>query len=118
MNRQRLFFIVPTALLSLLMLFSAGMYFFNNAEVQMEFIKLGFPTWVIIPLGVAKILGVLTLWVRPNQTLVEWAYAGFFFNFTLALVAHLQVNDGDFPGALAALVLLGASRFWLDRATA
>ena len=103
MNRQRLFFYIPTALLSVMMLFNAGMYFFNTALVQAEFIKLGFPTWIILPLGVAKVLGVLTLWIRPNRAVVEWAYAGFFFDFCLAAYAHIHVADGDFPAALAAL---------------
>jgi hypothetical protein len=117
MNRQRLFFYVPTALLSLLMLFSAGMYLFNTGEIHAEFTALGFPTWIVFPLAIAKLAGVLILWIRPNRALVEWTYAGFFFDFLLALGAHLSVNDGDYPAAIAALVLLGASRFWLDRVT-
>ncbi|WP_219843826.1 hypothetical protein [Aureicoccus marinus] len=35
----------------------------------------------------------------------------FFFDFALALGAHLAVNDGEFSGALVALILLFASSF-------
>ncbi len=115
MNRQRLLFWIPTGLLSLMMLASAGMSFFKPVDVRAEFQFLGFPAWLIFPLGLAKLAGVMAITTRLNKTLAEWAYAGFFFDFSLAIMAHIQAGDGDYPAAIAALVLLGASRFWADR---
>ena len=115
MNRNKLIFWISTGLLSLMMLGSAGMYFFNHAEVAKVFTSLGFPTFIIYPLAIAKILGLLAIWFGRSQKLKEWAYAGFFYDFTLALVAHLMVNDGQFGGAAMALVLLAASYYTHDK---
>lgn len=103
---------ITTALLSLLMLFSAGMYFFNSTEISGIFDSLGYPTYIIYPLAVAKILGVVALWAFNRRPIQEWAYAGFFFDFTLAFTAHLVAQDGESQGALFALVLLFASYFY------
>lgn len=44
-----------------------------------------------------------------SKTLKEWAYAGFFFDFVLAFFAHFMVNDGEFGGALIAILLVSVS---------
>ena len=103
---------ISTALLSLLMLFSAGMYFFNYTEISGVFESLGYPTHLIYPLAVAKILGIVALWAFNRKPIQEWAYAGFFFDFLLAFAAHLVAQDGEFQGALFALILLFASYFY------
>lgn len=99
---------VGTGLLSALMLMSAGMYFGNNAEIVKEFTRMEFPTWIIYPLGTAKILGVATLWFVNNKRLKMMAYAGFFFNILLAFGAHIGVGDGPEGWAGAAMGLV----FW------
>lgn len=99
-------FKISTALLSLLMLFSASFYIINNEEVTNIFINLGFPSFIIYPLAALKIIGVIFLWFGKGSFLREWAYAGFLFNFLLALGAHLNAADGEFQGAALALVLL------------
>lgn len=100
---------VGTGLLSALMLMSAGMYFGNNAEIVKEFTRMEFPTWIIYPLGVAKILGVATLWFVKNKRLKMMAYAGFFFNILLAFGAHIGVGDGPEGWSGAAMGLV----FWV-----
>ncbi|MCG8373942.1 MAG: DoxX family protein [Balneolales bacterium] len=107
---------ISTGLLSLMMLMSAFMYLFNNAQVSEVFVTLGFPTFIIYPLAIAKVLGIIVLWVRKPMALTEWAYAGFFFDFLLALSAHLVAQDGEFGGALAAIILLFTSYFSGKRA--
>lgn len=102
---------ISTGLLSAMMLMSAGMYFFNNGEVQKVFESLGYPTYIIYPLAVAKIIGVIVLWVSKNRSLKDWAYAGFFFDFVLAFFAHIMISDGQFGGAIIALILLAASYY-------
>jgi len=56
------------------------MYFFNYDEISLVVAGLGFPTWIIYPLGVAKILGVTVLLTKFKSSLTEWAYAGILFN--------------------------------------
>lgn len=105
-KRNRIIYYIATGLLTALMLMSAGMYFFNHEMVAETFSKLGYPTYIIYPLAIAKILGLIAIWTKKSNTLKEWAYAGFFFDFVLALAAHLHIKDGEFGGALVAIILL------------
>jgi len=107
----KIIFWIATGLLSAMMLMSAGMYFFNYEEIEKVFTGLGHPTHIIYPLAIAKILAVVAILTRKNTTLTEWAYAGLFFDFVLALMAHLNAGDGEFGGAAVALVLLFTSYF-------
>jgi len=109
MKINKIIYYVATSLLTLLMLFSAGMYFFNHAEVSDMFITFGYPTYIIYPYAVAKILGLITIWFVDNKALKEWTYAGFFFGFVLAFFAHFMIGDGNQSAALIALVLLTVS---------
>lgn len=103
---NRIIYWASIGLLSVLILMSAGMYIFNNAMVSETFVKLGYPSYIIYPLAVAKILGLIAIWTKKSNILKEWAYAGFFFDFVLALGAHIAINDGEHFGALIAMVLL------------
>ena len=55
---------------------------------------LGYPDYFAYTLMVAKILGVIAI-VLPQtpNTIKEWAYAGFFFTMSGALLSHLFLND-------------------------
>lgn len=112
---QRWIYLIATGLLSLLMLMSAGMYFFNNDMITEAFIKLGYPTYLIYPLATAKILGLIAIWTKKSAMLKEWAYAGFFFDTLLAFVAHLSVNDGEYQLSLIALILVIISYFFQNK---
>ncbi|TNE51056.1 MAG: DoxX family protein [Deltaproteobacteria bacterium] len=81
------------------------------AFVAKTFTKLGYPTYIIYPLAVVKILGLIAIWTKKSQRLKEWAYAGFFFDLVLAISAHIAVQDGEFAPAVVALVLLLTSYF-------
>lgn len=78
---------------------------------------IGFPGWLIIPMGIAKLCGAIAFWAPIPKWLREWAYAGAFFNFALAMGAHIfnpiNPNDSDFMGALVPLVFLILSRYSL-----
>lgn len=85
---------------------SAALYFVQTEEIAKVFKLLGYPTHLIIPIAVAEILGILTILRNREQKLVEWAYAGLFFEFLLAAFSHWQGQDGDIAASIAALVLL------------
>jgi len=106
MKKTNIIYWVATGLLSAMMLMSAGMYLFNNAEMSETFAKLGFPTYIIYPLAVLKILGIIAILTNKSKTVKEWAYVAFFFNFILALSAHLNANDGEFAPPIIAIILL------------
>lgn len=84
--------------------FSAFMYFTNYHAASSFFENLGFPLWLIYPLGIAKVLGLIAILSRQSTMLKEWAYAGFFMDASLALTAHLIAEDG--AGLLAGLALI------------
>ncbi len=109
MKTTKIVYFAATGLLSALMLFSAGMYFFNHAEVVKIFGELGYPSYIVYPLAIAKLLGLAAIWSNYSKSLKEWAYAGFFYDFLLALAAHVSIRDGGQGFAIVALVLLAAS---------
>lgn len=111
MKNLKLIYKISTGLLTAMMLMSAGMYFFNHAAISQTFTNLGYPAYIIYPLAIAKILGLVAIWTNQSRSLKEWAYAGFFFDFVLALSAHLMVGDGEFAPALVAIILLFTSYF-------
>ena len=60
-KRNRIIYWIATGLLSLMMLMSAGMYFFNTEEVSQIFVSLGYNTRIVIPLAILKVAGVVTI---------------------------------------------------------
>ena len=112
MKRNKIIYYAATALLSLMLLGSAGMYVFNHEVVKELFVSFGYPTYIIYPLAAAKILGLIALWIPNYKTLKEWAYAGFFFDFILAFFAHYMIGDGGQGGSIIAIVLLGFSYYF------
>jgi hypothetical protein len=109
MKTNKIVFYVSTGLFTLLMLFSASMYLFNHEEIVQMFTGFGYPSYIVYPLAGAKILGLVALWFFQKKRIVEWAYAGFFFNVVLAFFAHYMIGDGEQMGAVIALVLVMTS---------
>lgn len=77
--------------------------------IQMEdevanFAGLGYPTYLMTILGVSKILGTIAVLVPGYPIVKEWAYAGFFFTMTGAILSHLIT--GDVMSVLPPLLLL------------
>lgn len=111
MKKKKIIYWGSTGLFTALMAMSAGMYLFNNAEVATTFGVLGFPVFVIYPLALAKLLGIVAVLSRKVEMLTEWAYAGFVFNTLLAFGAHWFAGDGEYAPALVALTLVLVSYF-------
>lgn len=109
LKQEQIIYYTTTGLLTLMMLMSVGMYVFNHEVMVETFTKLGYPSYIIYPLATAKVLGLIAICSRLSKSLTEWAYAGFFFDFILALFAHIAVADGEHIGAIIALVLLSIS---------
>ncbi|WP_210423628.1 DoxX family protein [Croceivirga thetidis] len=108
---QKVLFWASTGLLSILMLFSVYNYFFNYEMIKGFFEGFGYPTYLIYPLAIAKILGLVAIWGNFSKWLKEWAYAGFFFDTVLAFFAHYMISDGQHMGAVIAFVLVLVSYF-------
>ena len=65
---------------------------------------LGYPLYFLTLLGVWKLLGVIAILIPKFGLLKEWAYAGFFFAMSGAVISHLAV--GDKASALFGPILL------------
>ncbi len=105
MRREKIIYWGATGIISFLFASGALMYFFNYDYAHQFFISLGFPTWIIYPLAVLKILGPIAILTRKSLFLKELAYAGFLFDAILAVAAHLMVGDGFIYHGFAAIIL-------------
>lgn len=115
MKRDKIIYYVSTGLLTVLMLFSVNMYFFKHDDVSTMFAGFGYPVYIIYPYAVVKLLGLFAIWNPKFKIIKEWAYAGFFFAFTLAFFAHYMIGDGEQGGAIVAMVLLVVSYIFNKR---
>jgi len=108
---------VSKGLLTAVMLMSVNMYLFDTETVKGFFEALDFPPYLVYPLATAKILGLLVIWFGKPKWIVEWAYAGFFFNTLLALTAHLVEKDGGYKFSGLALAFTLVAYFSWKRIT-
>ncbi|RZJ50140.1 MAG: DoxX family protein [Chryseobacterium sp.] len=108
---------ISTAIVSLMMIFSAYSYF-TNPEVKQGFQHLGFPDYFRVELAIAKILGAIILLAPIKGQVKEWAYAGFAFTFISAFIAHSASGDpiNNRIGPVVFLVVLALSYFTYHKA--
>lgn len=111
-KRNQIFYWIFTGLLSALMITSATRYLVDVEQFQQYFVNFGYNGRIVIPLAIAKILGIIAILTNKVRFLKEWAYAGFLFDFLLALEAHIAVNDNYYFGPIIALVLWAGSYFF------
>ena len=105
---------IVTGIFCLLMLAAVAMEVFGFAESVAFLKQLGYPAHIAYVLPITKALGVVAILTRYSKTLKEWAYAGFFFDFVLAALAHYFSGVPSPLPAIVALVLLMTS-YALDR---
>jgi len=98
--RNKIIYWISTIWLALGMLTTGTLQLFKvNAEGAVAppgvygITRLGYPIYFLTILGVWKILGVVALLSPKFPLLKEWAYAGFFFAMSGALVSHIAVGD-------------------------
>ena len=108
---KKILYWASTCILTLVMLFSVYNYFFNHQAIADFYINMGYPTYLIYPLAIAKLLGLVAIWGNFSRSLKEWAYAGFFFNTILAFFAHYMISDGQHMGAVIAIIAVLLSYF-------
>ena len=103
---------VFTILMCALFIFSAQMYLRNPEMIQGYFESKGFAAWIVIPLAIAKLLGVVAVVTDKSSLLREWAYAGFFFDVVLASSMHYITGDGLSWMSIGGIGLVLLSRFF------
>lgn len=91
--RNKIIYWVATALLSFGMLGSGVSQLLQLKDMKELVTHIGYPLYLMYIIGVWKILGVIAILIPKYPLLKEWAYAGFFFLLTGALVSHLFMGD-------------------------
>lgn len=111
MKAQRWIGWTVTGLAAALMLPSAVPDVLRIPDAMSVFRHLGYPPYLLMFLGTAKILGVVTMLVPGVPKIKEWAFAGLFFDLVGALYSHLSVGDPPsawMPAAFGLLLVAGA----------
>jgi len=99
-KRNKIIYWIATGLLAFGML-QSGIYAEIRDQHWIDLVThLGYPVYFLNILGTWKILGVIAILVPKFKLLKEWAYAGFFFAMTGALISHLAVGDHDWKSIL------------------
>jgi uncharacterized membrane protein YphA (DoxX/SURF4 family) len=78
-------------------------------------VHLGYPVYLLTLIGVWKLLGVAALLIPRTPLLKEWAYAGFFFLVTGAIVSHAAAGDPAIENMPALLLLALTVLSWYTR---
>ncbi|MCE3074497.1 DoxX family protein [Chryseobacterium gwangjuense] len=104
-KRNKIIYWIFTLWMSLGMASTAIVQLMKNKDELANFTNLGYPSYLMIIIGVWKILGVITVLIPKFPLLKEWAYAGFFFVMSGAVISHIIVND-PFSKTFPAILLL------------
>lgn len=92
-KRNKVIYWIATGLLSVGMLGSGISQLLHTKEMNELVSHVGYPMYFMNIIGVWKILGVIAILIPKFKLVKEWAYAGFFFLMTGALVSHLLIGD-------------------------
>ncbi len=106
MKKTKTLYWIITGLFSAFMLFSAipDVLVVPDAITFMN--GLGYPTYIIPFLGIAKLLGVIAILIPGFPRIKEWAYAGLFFDLTGATYSQIA-HDGLVPQVSFMLLPIG-----------
>ena len=105
-TRNKVIYWISTSWLALGML-SSGIVQLFHVKTEVDLIThLGYPLYFLTILGVWKILGVAALLIPQFLLLKEWAYAGFFFAMSGAVVSHIASGNYSLPEIAPSLLLL------------
>ncbi|CAN5599693.1 DoxX family protein [soil metagenome] len=89
-KRNKIIYWISTVWLALGMVSTAIVQLIKMDEEVSNFTHLGYPVYLLTILGVWKILGVIAVLIPKFPVVKEWAYAGFFFTMSGAIVSHLM----------------------------
>ena len=102
---------IVTGLMATLMTLAAVPDVLLLPEAQAVFDRLGYPPYLLVFLGTAKLLGVTAVLVPGVPRLKEWAFAGLTFDLTGALYSHVSVGDSPsvwMPAVIGLLLMTGS----------
>ncbi len=92
-KRNKIIYWIATGWLALGMLSTGIVQLLKIKDEVNLFTHLGYPSYLLTLLAVWKFLGVVAVLVPKYPLLKEWAYAGFFFAMSGAVVSHIAIAD-------------------------
>ncbi|MGE7759600.1 DoxX family protein [Peribacillus sp. NPDC097895] len=93
MKKTKIIYWIFTGLLVILMGLGSIPDIMSVPDAVDLFTHLGYPTYLLPFLGIAKLLGIVAILVPGFPRIKEWAYAGFVFDLTGALYSSISVGD-------------------------
>ncbi|KGO79952.1 DoxX-like family protein [Flavobacterium beibuense F44-8] len=106
-KRNKIIYWIATIWLALGMLSTGIVQLLKTEDEVTKITQLGYPVYILTILGIWKILGVVVMLLPKMPVVKEWAYAGFFFTMTGAVVSHLVSGSpvGELFGPVLLIVL-------------
>lgn len=106
-KRNKIIYWIATIWLALGMLSTGFVQLIKQQESVEAIMRLGYPGYLLTILGIWKILGVAAVLAPKFPLLKEWAYAGFFFTMSGAVISHIAMGDpiGELFGPSLLLIL-------------
>jgi len=92
-KRNKIIYWIATIWLSLGMLSTGIVQLINMKEEVQYMLDMGYPAYFLTIIGAWKMLGVIAILIPRFPLLKEWAYAGFFFIASGALLSHIAVGN-------------------------
>ena len=116
MNRTKIFYWIVTLLFAAFMIWSAIPDLMKSEKSIQIYKALGYPEYLIRFMGLAKLLGSLTILIPGLKTIKRWAYAGLFFDLIGATFSALTVFGFMTPMLIMLIPFsLGAASYILFR---
>lgn len=114
-KRNKIIYWIATIWLSLGMVSTGIVQIIKMKEEVDLFTHLGYPVYFLTMLAVWKFLGVIAVLIPRFPLLKEWAYAGFFFAMSGAILSHFALGDSAKEVFGPALLLILTVVSWYFR---
>lgn len=92
-KRNKVIYWIATVWLSLGMLSTGIVQLFGMKEEVQYMLDMGYPAYFLTIIGAWKMLGVIAILIPRFPLLKEWAYAGFFFIVSGAVLSHIAAGS-------------------------
>jgi uncharacterized membrane protein YphA (DoxX/SURF4 family) len=110
-KRDKIIYWISTAWLALGMISTGAVQLLQSPKGPggtESITRLGYPLYFLFILGAWKILGSIAILIPGYALLKEWAYAGFFFIMTGAVISHIASGSTNemYPAILLLMLTL------------
>ncbi len=113
-RRNKIIYWISTCWLALGMLSTGSVQLIKMKSEVDKMAHLGYPLYFLTIIGVWKFLGVIAVLIPEFTLLKEWAYAGFFFAMSGAIISHIASGSSgrELFGPVLLLILTVVSWYF------